>query len=97
MKTSDEYVESLHVKYPICAECQRKVDAIIKEQIEADRSRNFISRITTSLATKPPKRPSRLSYYIQGLLYFWTHILAIATLLYGKLDNNRVRGNVIDI
>ncbi|KAI8889476.1 hypothetical protein K501DRAFT_282344 [Backusella circina FSU 941] len=81
--TSDDYVESLHAKHPICKECQKKMDSLIEEQKEAERSRNFISRITYSLTTKPPKRPSRLSYLLQGLLYIWTHTVAIATLLYG--------------
>ncbi|KAI7848654.1 Ima1 N-terminal domain-containing protein [Circinella umbellata] len=73
VRTADDYKASLHQKYALCDDCQAIVDEIVIEQKAALRQRRFNEKLTRSLTTKAPRKPSKTEYRVSGLLWFWLH------------------------
>ncbi|KAI9248299.1 Ima1 N-terminal domain-containing protein [Phascolomyces articulosus] len=73
LRTADDYKTSLHQKYALCDDCQLIVDEIVAEQKAALRQRRFNEKLTRSLTTKAPRKPSKFEYGSMGLLWIWLH------------------------
>ncbi|KAJ8657471.1 hypothetical protein O0I10_006773 [Lichtheimia ornata] len=75
VRTADDYQRSLHEKYPLCDDCQAKVDGIVAEQKAILQQRRFNEKLTRSMTTKAPRKPSFYEYISRGSLWVFIHVL----------------------
>lgn len=87
VRTADDYQRSLHEKYPLCDDCQAKVDGIVAEQKAILQQRRFNEKLTRSMTTKAPRKPSFYEYISRGSLWVLLHVVFLFICAAGKVGS----------
>ncbi|KAI8142887.1 Ima1 N-terminal domain-containing protein [Fennellomyces sp. T-0311] len=82
IRTADDYKASLHQKYPLCDNCQAKIDEIVAEQRATLRQRRFNEKLTRSQNTVAPRKPSKLQYRVLSVMWIGLHAMTLLVCLY---------------
>lgn len=87
-KYADEKMQEMHQKYPLCDECEAKLDRFAEEQRDIQRGRRIMEIIDRSQRLGPPPiKPSMQQYRLRGAVWAFFHLMTLYFIFYGKYSS----------